>query len=133
MCSACESKSRLHANPEASKGTALSVSSSDLGESSLLNPAGLQGVTQPPATPAIPSAKFGFVENAERINSRAAMVRLLAATSGALQLTLSSRCYSILFVLQIGFFALIAVEVILGRGLLETVGLRVGNGLPFEL
>ena len=43
--------------------------------SNMLNSAGLQGVTQPPATPAIPPAKFGFVENAERINSRAAMVR----------------------------------------------------------
>ncbi len=34
---------------------------------------------------------------------------------------------------QIGFFALIAVEVLLGRGLLEFVGLKVGNGLPFEI
>ena len=37
MCSACESKSRLHANSQASKGIALvlSVSSSDLGVSRL--------------------------------------------------------------------------------------------------
>ena len=51
----------------------------------------------------------------------------------ALRLTRTSQCNLMMFALQIGFFALIAVEVILGRGLLETVGLRVGNGLPFEL
>lgn len=35
--------------------------------------------------------------------------------------------------MQIGFFALIGMELILGRGLLEFVGLKVGNGLPFEI
>ena len=35
--------------------------------------------------------------------------------------------------MQVGFFALIAAEVILGRGLLEAVGLRIGRGLPFEI
>lgn len=34
--------------------------------------------------------------------------------------------------LQIGFFALIAVEFIAHRGLLEMMGLTIGNGLPFE-
>lgn len=34
--------------------------------------------------------------------------------------------------LQIGFFALIAVEAIAHRGLLEMLGLTIGNGLPFE-
>lgn len=37
----------------------------------------LQGVTQPPAKPVVPPATFGFVESAEILNSRAAMVRLL--------------------------------------------------------
>ena len=34
----------------------------------------LQGVTQPPESPTLPPATFGFVDNAERLNSRAAMV-----------------------------------------------------------
>ena len=33
-----------------------------------------QGVTQPPRDPEVPPATFGFVDNAERINSRACMV-----------------------------------------------------------
>ena len=33
-----------------------------------------QGVTLPPVQPSVPPSKFGFVENAERLNSRAAMV-----------------------------------------------------------
>jgi len=33
-----------------------------------------QGVTQPPRVPQVPPATFGFVDNAERINSRACMV-----------------------------------------------------------
>ena len=49
---------------------------------------------------------FGFVENAEVINSRAAMI---------------------------GIIAMFIVEAILGKGLLETVGISVGNGLGFEL
>ena len=35
----------------------------------------LQGVTLPPVKPAVPPSNFGFVYNAERLNSRAAMVR----------------------------------------------------------
>ena len=34
---------------------------------------------------------------------------------------------------QIGFFALIAVEAIAHRGFLELLGIRVGNGLGFEI
>ena len=34
--------------------------------------------------------------------------------------------------LQIGFFALIALEAITHRGMLEMMGLTIGNGLPFE-
>jgi hypothetical protein len=33
-----------------------------------------KGVTQPTSKPVVPPPKFGFVENAERLNSRAAMV-----------------------------------------------------------
>ena len=35
-----------------------------------------QGVTLPPVKPQVPPSRFGFVENAERLNSRAAMVRV---------------------------------------------------------
>lgn len=42
---------------------------------------------------------------AERINSRAAML---------------------------GFFGIMFVEAILGKGLFEMAGFNVGNGLPFE-
>lgn len=35
-----------------------------------------QGVTQPPVEPVVAPATFGFVYNAERLNSRAAMVSM---------------------------------------------------------
>ena len=34
----------------------------------------LQGVSQPPRDPQVPPARFGFNDNAERLNSRACMV-----------------------------------------------------------
>jgi hypothetical protein len=34
--------------------------------------------------------------------------------------------------LQLGFFALLAVEGIAGKGILELIGLTTGNGLGFE-
>ena len=64
------------------------------------------GVSQPPRSPVTPPPKFGFVENAEVLNSRAAMI---------------------------GFFALLAVEAIAGKGLLELVGVTVGKGLDIGL
>lgn len=64
-----------------------------------------EGVTQPPVVPETPLLRFGFVDWAEKMNSRAAMI---------------------------GFFALLAVEAIAGKGLLELMGLTIGNGLPFE-
>ncbi|KXZ49418.1 hypothetical protein GPECTOR_21g644 [Gonium pectorale] len=64
------------------------------------------GVTLPPKQPDVPPPKNGFVDYAEKINSRAAMI---------------------------GFFALLAVEGIFGKGLLELVGITTGNGLGFEL
>jgi hypothetical protein len=65
-----------------------------------------QGVTQPPRQPTVPGPRFGFVDNAERINSRACMI---------------------------GFFALLLVEAVSGRGLLELMGFTIGSGLGFEL
>lgn len=65
-----------------------------------------KGVSLPTTLPVVPPPQNGFVENAERLNSRAAMI---------------------------GFFALIAVEAITGHGLLELVGLNIGGGLGFEL
>ena len=52
-----------------------------------------------------PTGTFGFVRNAEVLNSRAAMI---------------------------GFFALLAVEAIANKGLLQMLGLQVGKGLGFE-
>ena len=65
-----------------------------------------QGVTQPKRFPDIPPGRFGFVEYAERLNSRAAMI---------------------------GFFGILIVEFIANRGILELVGLNVGSGLGFEI
>eukprot|EP00892_Ulva_mutabilis_P006852 jgi/Ulvmu1/4539/UM002_0265.1 len=64
-----------------------------------------KGVTEPSREPVQPPANFGFVYNAERLNSRACMI---------------------------GFFALIALEAIIHKGLLEAVGITVGQGLGFE-
>lgn len=65
-----------------------------------------KGVTQPTTKPVVPPPKFGFVENAERLNSRAAMI---------------------------GFFALLLVEGIFNKGILEMVGITVGKGLDIGL
>lgn len=45
-------------------------------------------MTLPPVKPAVPPSNVGFVENAERLNSRAAMVRLGHAFSCKLLLLL---------------------------------------------
>lgn len=63
-------------------------------------------VSQPPRQPQVPPAWFGFNENAERINSRACMI---------------------------GFFALILVEAISGKGFLQLLGITVGRGIGFEI
>lgn len=65
-----------------------------------------QGVSQPPVQPSAPPALFGFVDFAEKMNSRAAMI---------------------------GFFALLAVEAITGQSLLQLMGFEIGSGLGFEL
>ena len=65
-----------------------------------------KGVSQPPRSPIVPPPKFGFVENAEILNSRAAMI---------------------------GFFALLLVEGVFGKGLLELAGFTVGKGLDLGL
>lgn len=64
------------------------------------------GVSVPSQVPQVPPARFGFVDWAEKINSRAAMI---------------------------GFIAILVVEGIAGRGLLEMSGIVVGKGLGFEL
>eukprot|EP00197_Chlamydomonas_leiostraca_P006447 CAMPEP_0202868168 /NCGR_PEP_ID=MMETSP1391-20130828/10339_1 /ASSEMBLY_ACC=CAM_ASM_000867 /TAXON_ID=1034604 /ORGANISM="Chlamydomonas leiostraca, Strain SAG 11-49" /LENGTH=110 /DNA_ID=CAMNT_0049548291 /DNA_START=30 /DNA_END=362 /DNA_ORIENTATION=+ len=65
-----------------------------------------QGVSLPPQEPQAPPPMFGFVDWAEKINGRAAML---------------------------GFFALLLVEAVSGKGLLEVFGLTIGQGLGFEL
>lgn len=61
-----------------------------------------KGVTLPPRQPISPPATFGFVDFAEKMNSRAAMI---------------------------GFFSLLAVEGIFGKGILEMAGVTIGKGL----
>jgi hypothetical protein len=64
-----------------------------------------KGATLPPASPVVPPPMFGFVDFAEKMNSRACMI---------------------------GFFALLAVEAISGTGLLNLMGIATGKGLGFE-
>lgn len=64
-----------------------------------------KGVTLPKVTPANKIPLFGWVDFAEKLNSRFAMM---------------------------GFFALLAVEAIANKGLLELMDIKVGNGLGFE-
>lgn len=63
------------------------------------------GATKPSEEPVMAPAWFGFVDNAERMNSRFAMI---------------------------GFFGIILVEAVSGKGLLELLGIAVGSGLGFE-
>ena len=60
----------------------------------------------PPKLPEVPPAMFGFVHWAEKMNSRAAML---------------------------GFFSLLLLEAVAGKGLLEMLGMNIGSGLGFEL
>ena len=63
------------------------------------------GVSTPSSKPFMPTLNNGFTIKAERWNSRASMF---------------------------GFMSLLLVELIAHKGLLELVGLNVGNGLGFE-
>ena len=58
----------------------------------------------PPYVPVLKPGSFGFVENAERWNSRASMV---------------------------GWWSLLLVELVAGKGLLEIFGFTVGKGINF--
>ncbi|CAL6392051.1 unnamed protein product [Bathycoccus prasinos] len=62
------------------------------------------GVPQPPIVPVIEPGKFGFVDNAETMNSRASMI---------------------------GWWSLLLVELVAGKGLLELLGFTVGKGINF--
>ena len=62
------------------------------------------GVPPPPVVPVLEPGKIGFVENAERWNSRASMV---------------------------GWWSLLIVELVAGKGLLEIMGFTVGKGINF--
>ena len=61
-------------------------------------------VPPPPYVPVLKPGSFGFVENAERWNSRASMV---------------------------GWWSLLLVELVAGKGLLEIFGFTVGKGINF--
>ena len=62
------------------------------------------GVPPPPIVPVIEPGKFGFVDNAETMNSRASMI---------------------------GWWSLLLVELVAGKGLLELFGFTVGKGINF--
>ena len=62
------------------------------------------GVPPPPVIPVQRPATFGFVDNAERWNGRASMV---------------------------GWWSLLAVEAVAGRGLLDVLGFETGHGINF--
>lgn len=62
------------------------------------------GVPPPPIVPVVQPPLFGFVENAERWNSRASMV---------------------------GWWSLLLVEGVAGKGLLDLVGVKTGQGINF--
>ncbi|CAI5511822.1 unnamed protein product [Closterium sp. Naga37s-1] len=64
------------------------------------------GIPSPKVEPNIPKPFWGFTENAESWNSRAAMI---------------------------GLFGVIILEAVAGRGILEMIGVEIGNGLdlPF--
>jgi cytoskeletal protein RodZ len=62
------------------------------------------GVPPPPIVPVIEPGKFGFVDNAETMNSRASMI---------------------------GWWSLLLVELVAGKGLLEMLGFTVGKGINF--
>ncbi len=62
------------------------------------------GVPPPPVIPVPRPATFGFVDNAERWNGRASMV---------------------------GWWSLLLVEAVAGRGLLDVLGFDTGHGINF--
>lgn len=62
------------------------------------------GVPPPPIVPVAQPPLFGFVDNAERWNSRASMV---------------------------GWWSLLLVEGVAGKGLLDLVGVKTGQGINF--
>ena len=94
-------------------------------------------------------ARFGFNDNAERINSRACMVRVLYAVGTpcnstkfiTLTMLFGQQCdycgsglpQWLRACMQIGFFALIFVEAITGKGFLQLLGITVGRGIGFEI
>ena len=88
-----------------------------------------KGVTFPTREPEARALRFGFVENAERWNSRAAMVRCLLTAL----LVLSMGCWLSTCLLQIGFISLLILEAVANRGILDMMGIRVGGGLGVEL
>lgn len=108
----------------------------------------MQGVTLPPVLPQKVPATFGFVNFAEKMNSRAAMVRAspctehYAATGIAVlkpcppPSTVALHCPStkvaLYSVAQIGFFALLALEGVMGKGILELLGVATGKGLNLQ-
>merc|ERR1712039_524799 len=64
------------------------------------------GVSSPNIQPNITTPLYGFVENAERINSRAAMI---------------------------AFIFVILFEAIANKGLLELIGIQVGKGISLDI
>ncbi|XP_024360819.1 light-harvesting complex-like protein OHP1, chloroplastic [Physcomitrium patens] len=65
-----------------------------------------QGVATPKEEPKLPVSFWGFTRNAEVWNSRASMI---------------------------GIFGVIIVEAIINKGILQAIGIDVGNGLDLPL
>ena len=113
-----------------------------------------QNVTQPPVEPKLVTGKYGFVDNAERLNSRAAMVSFVfsslsfalffffrsplafAHTATTTSSSTTQKTFSLSLSLskthQMGFFGILLVELVAGKGIFEIVGINVGNGLGFS-
>ena len=64
-----------------------------------------EGATEPKRIPDIPPGLFGFVDYAERLNSRVAMI---------------------------GFVGILIVELFANQGILQLAGFDIGSGLGFE-
>lgn len=104
--SVASTSSRCHSHRNASSSAVRSRAATVVVRANLTPVKPPAGVTLPPKNPEVPPAMFGFVDWAEKMNSRAAMI---------------------------GFFALLLVESVMGKGLLEAIGYKVGSGLGFEL
>ena len=96
-------------------------------------------MTLPPVKPVVVPSSFGFVEWAEKINGRAAMVsaacgQLCAVRDTACGLARPSPTCAVPRARhpQLGFILLLLIEGFSGTGILNLTGITTGKGLGFE-